>query len=72
MLFVNAGIGTRDVVADISTDEFMRMEVYECTLSPMRVVDRWRSSCCQPDDRYHVLGTGRITNNITDSRRLPI
>src|SRR5713226_3053794 len=35
MLFVNAGIGTRGMVADISTDEFIRMMVTNA-LSPMR------------------------------------
>ena len=38
MLFVNAGIGTRDTLADISTDEFTRMMVTNA-LSPMRVVE---------------------------------
>src|ERR1700733_496969 len=38
MLFVNPGIGTRDMVADISTDEFIRMMVTNA-LSPMRVVE---------------------------------
>src|SRR6202035_5783365 len=37
MLFVNAGVGTREMIADISTDEFMRMMVTNA-LSPMRVV----------------------------------
>src|SRR5271155_3812867 len=38
MLFVNAGVGTRATVADISTDEFIRMMVTNA-LSPMRVVE---------------------------------
>src|SRR6202035_3731070 len=37
LLFVNAGVGTREMIADISTDEFMRMMVTNA-LSPMRVV----------------------------------
>src|SRR5882757_3024534 len=38
MLFVNAGVGTREMVADVSIDEFVRMMVTNA-LSPMRVVE---------------------------------
>src|ERR1700737_2578382 len=38
ILFVNAGVGTREMVADVSTDEFIRMMVTNA-LSPMRVVE---------------------------------
>ena len=38
MLFVNAGIAIRDMIADISTVEFIRMMVTNA-LSPMRVVE---------------------------------
>src|SRR5476649_2270352 len=41
MLFVNAGIGTRDMVADISTEEFIRMMVTNA-LSPMRIVESFQ------------------------------
>src|SRR5271170_3813303 len=37
MLFVNAGVGIREMVADVSTDQFIRVIVTNA-LSPMRVV----------------------------------
>src|ERR1700690_3187672 len=50
MLFVNGGVGTREMVADISTEEFVRMMVTNA-LSPMRVV---------PSLQDLVLPTGTI------------
>ncbi|MGC2277930.1 MAG: SDR family NAD(P)-dependent oxidoreductase [Candidatus Binatus sp.] len=63
MLFVNAGIGTRDVVADISTDEFMRMMVTNA-LSPMRVVESLQELVL-PTGTIGIMssGQGSITNN---------
>ena len=63
MLFVNAGIGTRDVVADISTDEFIRMMVTNA-LSPMRVVESLQELVL-PTGTIGIMssGQGSITNN---------
>jgi len=63
MLFVNAGIGTRDMVADISTDEFIRMMVTNA-LSPMRVVESFQELVL-PSGTIGIMssGQGSITNN---------
>ena len=63
MLFVNAGIGTRDRVADISTDEFIRMMVTNA-LSPMRVVESLQELVL-PTGTIGIMssGQGSITNN---------
>jgi NAD(P)-dependent dehydrogenase (short-subunit alcohol dehydrogenase family) len=63
MLFVNAGIGTRDMVADISTDEFIRMMVTNA-LSPMRVVETLQDLVL-PTGTIGIMssGQGSITNN---------
>jgi NAD(P)-dependent dehydrogenase (short-subunit alcohol dehydrogenase family) len=63
MLFVNAGIGTRDKLADISTDEFIRMMVTNA-LSPMRVVESLHDLVL-PTGTIGIMssGQGSITNN---------
>jgi NAD(P)-dependent dehydrogenase (short-subunit alcohol dehydrogenase family) len=63
MLFVNAGIGTRDMVADISTDEFTRMMVTNA-LSPMRVVESLQDLVL-PTGTIGIMssGQGSIANN---------
>ncbi len=63
MLFVNAGVGTRDLVADISTDEFTRMMVTNA-LSPMRVVESLQDLVL-PTGTIGIMssGQGSITNN---------
>ena len=63
MLFVNAGIGTRDMVADISTNEFIRMMVTNA-LSPMRVVESLQELVL-PTGTIGIMssGQGSITNN---------
>jgi NAD(P)-dependent dehydrogenase (short-subunit alcohol dehydrogenase family) len=63
MLFVNAGIGTRDKVADISTDEFIRIMVTNA-LSPMRVVESL-NELVLPTGTIGIMssGQGSITNN---------
>jgi NAD(P)-dependent dehydrogenase (short-subunit alcohol dehydrogenase family) len=63
MLFVNAGIGTRDMLADISTDEFIRMMVTNA-LSPMRVVESLQELVL-PTGTIGIMssGQGSITNN---------
>jgi NAD(P)-dependent dehydrogenase (short-subunit alcohol dehydrogenase family) len=63
MLFVNAGIGTRDMVADISTDEFMRMMVTNA-LGPMRVIESLQELVL-PTGTIGIMssGQGSISNN---------
>jgi NAD(P)-dependent dehydrogenase (short-subunit alcohol dehydrogenase family) len=63
MLFVNAGIGARDLIADISTDEFIRMMVTNA-LSPMRVVESYQDLVL-PTGTIGIMssGQGSITNN---------
>jgi NAD(P)-dependent dehydrogenase (short-subunit alcohol dehydrogenase family) len=63
MLFVNAGIGTRDMVANIPTDEFIRMMVTNA-LSPMRVVETLQELVL-PTGTIGIMssGQGSITNN---------
>jgi NAD(P)-dependent dehydrogenase (short-subunit alcohol dehydrogenase family) len=63
MLFVNAGIGTRDMISDICTDEFIRMMVTN-SLSPMRVVESLRD-LVSPTGTIGVMssGQGSIANN---------
>ena len=63
MLFVNGGIGTRDMVADISTDEFMRMMVTNA-LGPMRVIESLQELVL-PTGTIGIMssGQGSISNN---------
>jgi len=63
MLFVNAGVGTREMLADISTDEFIRMMVTNA-LSPMRVVESLQDLVL-PTGTIGIMssGQGSITNN---------
>jgi NAD(P)-dependent dehydrogenase (short-subunit alcohol dehydrogenase family) len=63
MLFVNAGIGTRDMLADISTEEFIRMMVTNA-LSPMRVVESLQELVLATGTiGIMSSGQGSITNN---------
>ena len=63
MLFVNAGVGTREMIADISTDEFMRMMVTNA-LSPVRIVESLHELVL-PTGTIGIMssGQGSITNN---------
>jgi NAD(P)-dependent dehydrogenase (short-subunit alcohol dehydrogenase family) len=63
MLFVNAGIGTRDMVADTSTDKFIPMMVTNA-LSPMRIVESFQDLVL-PTGTIGIMssGQGSITNN---------
>ena len=63
MLFVNAGIGTRDMVAEISSDEFIRMMVTNA-LSPLRIVETFHDLVV-PTGTIGIMssGQGSITNN---------
>ena len=63
MLFVNAGIGVRETIADVSTDEFIRVIVTNA-LSPMRVVEILQDLVL-PIGTIGIMssGQGSITNN---------
>jgi NAD(P)-dependent dehydrogenase (short-subunit alcohol dehydrogenase family) len=63
MLFVNAGIATREMAADISSDEFNRMMVTNA-LSPMRIVESLQDLVL-PTGTIGIMssGQGSITNN---------
>jgi NAD(P)-dependent dehydrogenase (short-subunit alcohol dehydrogenase family) len=63
MLFVNAGIGIREMIADVSTDEFIRMMVTNA-LSPMRIVESMQDLVL-PAGTIGIMssGQGSITNN---------
>src|SRR5271167_4040844 len=63
MLFVNAGVGIREMVADVSTDEFTRVIVTNA-LSPMRVVEILQDLVL-PTGTIGIMssGQGSITNN---------
>jgi NAD(P)-dependent dehydrogenase (short-subunit alcohol dehydrogenase family) len=63
MLFVNAGIGIREMIADVSTDEFIRMMVNNA-LSPMRIVESFQDLVL-PTGTIGIMSSGRgsITNN---------
>ena len=63
MLFVNAGIGTRDMIADVSADEFNRMMVTNA-LSPMHVVESFQDLVLTTGTiGIMSSGQGSITNN---------
>jgi NAD(P)-dependent dehydrogenase (short-subunit alcohol dehydrogenase family) len=63
LLFVNAGVGIRESIADVTTDEFVRVMVTNA-LSPMRFVESFRAMVI---DRGTIAvmssGQGSITNN---------
>jgi NAD(P)-dependent dehydrogenase (short-subunit alcohol dehydrogenase family) len=63
LLFVNAGVGIRESIANVSTDEFVRVMVTNA-LSPMRFVESFRGMVI---DRGTIAvmssGQGSITNN---------
>jgi NAD(P)-dependent dehydrogenase (short-subunit alcohol dehydrogenase family) len=63
MLFVSAGVGVREVVTGVSTDEFNRVMVTNA-LSPMRVVDALKD-LVHPSGTIGIMssGQGSITNN---------
>src|SRR5712664_571289 len=63
MLFVNAGIGIREMIADVSTDEFVRVMVTNA-LSPMRIVESLQDLVL-PTGTIGMMssGQGSITNN---------
>jgi len=63
MLFVNAGVGIREMIADVSTDEFIRVMVTNA-LSPMRIVEHMQDLVL-PTGTVGIMssGQGSITNN---------
>ncbi|MFM0592597.1 MULTISPECIES: SDR family NAD(P)-dependent oxidoreductase [Paraburkholderia] len=66
VLFVNAGVKNddRETIADVSTDEFIRVMVTNA-LSPMRVVEAFQD-LVQPNGTIGVMssGQGSVTNNV--------
>ncbi|ASL45974.1 C-factor [Burkholderia sp. AD24] len=66
VLFVNAGVKNddRETIADVSTDEFIRVMVTN-SLSPMRVVEAFQDIVA-PDGTIGVMssGQGSVTNNV--------
>ena len=63
MLFVNAGIGIREMIAEVSTDEYTRIMVTNA-LSPMRIVESMQDLVL-PTGTIAIMssGQGSITNN---------
>jgi len=64
MLFVNAGVGIRETIADVSTDEFVRVMVTNA-LSPMRIVEALQNVAL-PTGAIAVMssGQGSVANNL--------
>jgi len=64
MLFVNAGVGIRETIADVSTDEFVRVMVTNA-LSPMRIVEALQDVAL-PTGAIAVMssGQGSVANNL--------
>ena len=62
-LFVNAGIGIREMIAEVSTDEYTRIMVTNA-LSPMRIVESMQDLVL-PTGTIAIMssGQGSITNN---------
>jgi len=63
LLFVNAGVGVRETIADVSTDEFVRVMVTNA-LSPMRLVESlWATVIDRGTIAVMSSGQGSVTNN---------
>lgn len=64
LLFVNAGVGAAETVADVSTDEFVRLMVTNA-LSPMRVIEAL-DDVVPADGTIAVMssGQGSVANNL--------
>jgi NAD(P)-dependent dehydrogenase (short-subunit alcohol dehydrogenase family) len=63
LLFVNAGVGIKETVADVTTDQFVRMMVTNA-LSPMRVIEIL-GDLVPADGTIAIMssGQGSIANN---------
>ena len=63
MLFVNPGVGDRAMIADVSTDEFIRVMVTNA-LSPLRVVESLQDLVV-PTGTIGIMssGQGSVSNN---------
>jgi NAD(P)-dependent dehydrogenase (short-subunit alcohol dehydrogenase family) len=70
MLFVNAGIGIADSIADVTTGEFIRTMVTN-SLSPMRVVESLQD-LVSANGLIGVMssGQGSVANNVTGMREV--
>jgi NAD(P)-dependent dehydrogenase (short-subunit alcohol dehydrogenase family) len=63
LLFFNAGVSGREMIADVSTDEFIRVIVTNA-LSPMRVVEILQDLVLPTGTSGSMSsGQGSITNN---------
>ncbi len=64
LLFVNAGVGAAETVADVTTDEFVRLMVTNA-LSPMRVIEAL-DDVVPSDGTIAVMssGQGSVANNL--------
>jgi NAD(P)-dependent dehydrogenase (short-subunit alcohol dehydrogenase family) len=67
LLFVNAGVGTEETVAEVTTDEFVRLMVTNA-LSPMRVVETL-GHLVLTDGTIAIMssGQGSVANNTNGS-----
>jgi NAD(P)-dependent dehydrogenase (short-subunit alcohol dehydrogenase family) len=63
LLFVNAGVGAEETVADVATDEFVRLMVTNA-LSPMRVIETL-GDLVPADGTIAIMssGQGSVANN---------
>jgi NAD(P)-dependent dehydrogenase (short-subunit alcohol dehydrogenase family) len=63
MLFVNAGIAIRELIAEVSTEDFIRIMVTN-VLSPMRIIESMQDLVL-PTGTIGIMssGQGSITNN---------
>jgi NAD(P)-dependent dehydrogenase (short-subunit alcohol dehydrogenase family) len=63
LLFVNAGVGAKETVAEVTTEEFIRLMVTNA-LSPMRVVETL-GDLVASDGTIAIMssGQGSVTNN---------
>lgn len=72
LLFVNAGVtnNERETIADVSTDEFIRVMVTNA-LSPMRVVEALQDLVC-PSGTIGIMssGQGSIANNVNGNHEV--
>jgi NAD(P)-dependent dehydrogenase (short-subunit alcohol dehydrogenase family) len=70
MLFVNAGIGIADGIADVTTDEFIRVMITN-SLCPMRVVESLQD-LVSANGLIGVMssGQGSVANNVTGMREV--
>ena len=72
LLFVNAGVGVAETVADVDSDEFVRVMVTNA-LSPMRVIETF-ADVVPSDGTIAIMSSGQgsiANNNSGGARDLP-